>query len=93
MSYTDHSPDDNGYGEPPVKYMPHLDSISSSEQAFEFLKSLKAGGGGDFGGEAVLDGLDCANKKMKWRENSQRIYILVLDEGPHGLEFAGIKSQ
>ena len=31
VSYTDHSPDDNGYGEPPVKYFGDLDSESSSD--------------------------------------------------------------
>lgn len=33
VSYTDHSPDDNGYGEPPVKYIGDLESKTSSESA------------------------------------------------------------
>ena len=46
-----------------------------------------ARGGGKIGGEAMIDGIHAANS-LTFRENTQKFFVLVGDEGPHGREFS-----
>lgn len=49
------------------------------------LKTMKTGGGGGDGAEAVVDGLSAAVHKIAWRQYSQKVMILVGDQPPHGM--------
>ena len=55
-------------------------------EAFNFIEALIANGGSDIP-EALLDGLYDAVHNIKWRENSERIVVLISDAPPHGREF------
>lgn len=49
------------------------------------LKTMKTGGGGGDGAEAVVDGLQAAVHKIAWRQYAQKVMILVGDQPPHGM--------
>jgi len=52
----------------------------------KYLGSLDTCGGGSKLGEALADGFIEANK-LKFRNYSKQIYIVITDEPPHGKEF------
>ena len=67
------------------KLTEHID-FTSSEKCIEFLKNLKAVGGGDTP-EAVADGLNKA-LQLSWRnEINEKLMFLILDAPPHGREY------
>lgn len=78
VAYRDHPPEDSSFVVHPV---PLSDDI---ERIVKDLQSLSAEGGGD-GPEAVLDGLDYALGKTKWRQHSHKVILLTGDAPPHGM--------
>ena len=48
-----------------------------------WLKELKAGGGGSGGPEAVLAALRHAGSDCRWRDDAEKVIIVVTDVGPH----------
>jgi len=59
-------------------------TITSDVDVFSsWLKSLKAGGGGEVGPEAVLAALRHADSDLLWRSEAERVIITLTDAGPH----------
>ena len=48
-----------------------------------WMKELKAGGGGSGGPEAVLAALRHAGSDILWRDDAEKVIILLTDAGPH----------
>ena len=79
VAYRDHPPQEN-------TFVTKLHNFSDSNQAYNFLNTLSASGGGD-PPEAVLDGLNDAVFNLNWREDSEKIIFLLLDNPGHGIRF------
>jgi hypothetical protein len=79
VSFRDHPPQDNSY-------VTKIENFTSYIEATTFLDTLSASGGGD-PPEAVLDGLNDAIFKLSWREESEKMLFLLLDNPGHGLRF------
>src|SRR5438105_11289519 len=54
-----------------------------------FLDGIVAEGGGDWP-EAVKDGLECAMRQLKWRQDAKKVIILVGSSPPHPQDVAAI---
>ena len=91
VAYTDHAPDQGKFITGPIPavwYPVHKDMARSTvNEAINFLNTLKAGGGGRKYGEAMVDGMQEASK-LRFRDGSRPIFIIVADDCPHGREFA-----
>ena len=90
VSYTDHGRASGNYDSDfPVDFYPKSSVLNDSNESecIDYLNSIEESGGGGNGGEAMIDGISMATK-FKCRPDSQRIYILVGDECPHGREFS-----
>lgn len=82
VAYRDHPPED-------TTYVTQVFQISADVvHVQKELGKLSATGGGD-GPEAVLDGLHDALNKIKWREHSHNVIVLVGDAPPHGTGSGG----
>ena len=90
VGYTDHG-SDSGLFNPnrPVTTFPSSKNLEDAKgsDAIIFINGLRTSGGGGNYGEALIDGLDEANT-LTYRKDSNRIYVLVCDEPPHGKEFS-----
>ena len=65
----------------------YISLTHNHQEVLDFIDKLQAFGGADVP-EAVVDALNCATGKMKWRnENSLKLLVHVLDAPPHGSEF------
>lgn len=78
VEYRDHEPEDPVLT---VKY-PLSGNIKQVEKD---IKTISLGSGGD-AAEAVLDGIQEAVDKLKWRPHARRIIVLVGDASPHGYD-------
>ena len=56
-----------------------------------FLDGIVAEGGGDWP-EAVKDGLECAMRQLKWRQDAKKVIILVGSSPPHEKDVPAIKK-
>jgi hypothetical protein len=56
-----------------------------------FLDGIVAEGGGDWE-EAVKDGLECAMRQLKWRQDAKKVIILVGSSPPHEQDVPAIKK-
>ncbi|HJQ82713.1 MAG TPA: vWA domain-containing protein [Candidatus Binatia bacterium] len=56
-----------------------------------FLGGIVAEGGGDWE-EAVKDGLDCAMRQLKWRQDAKKVIILVGSSPPHQADRPALKK-
>src|SRR5215475_12786896 len=56
-----------------------------------FLDGIVAEGGGDWE-EAVKDGLECAMRKLKWRQDAKKVIILVGSSPPHEKDLPALKK-
>ena len=85
IGYTDHPPD---MGEFFTTKFPKSGNIKDSEvkDVKKFLDNLETSGGGDAGGEAMLDGMDVA-LNIKYRSNANKYFFIIGDEQPHGKTF------
>lgn len=79
VAYRDHPPQESSF-------ITKRQDFSSFIEAMNFLDSLNASGGGD-PPEAVLDGLHEAVFCLKWREESEKMIFLLLDNPGHGKRF------
>ena len=68
------------------QYITWVQNLGSKEDVLGFIGKLTANGGTDMP-EALLDGLYDAVYNITWRENSERIIVLLSDAPPHGREF------
>lgn len=82
VAYRDHPPEDTTYVTRVFQIATDVAHVQKE------LGKLTATGGGD-GPEAVLDGLHDALNKIKWREHSHNVIVLVGDAPPHGTESGG----
>lgn len=82
VAYRDHPPEDKTYVTQVFQLATNVAHIQKE------LGKLNAEGGGD-GPEAVLDGLHDALNKIKWREHSHNVIVLVGDAPPHGTGSGG----
>src|SRR5690349_15568839 len=56
-----------------------------------FLNGIVAEGGGDWE-EAVKDGLECAMRQLKWRQDAKKVIIVVGSSPPHEKDVPAIKK-
>src|SRR5262245_11557751 len=56
-----------------------------------FLDGIVAEGGGDWP-EAVKDGLECAMRQLKWRQDAKKVISLVGSSQPHEKDLPAIKK-
>jgi len=56
-----------------------------------FLDGIVAEGGGDWE-EAVKDGLECAMRQLKWRQDAKKVIILVGSSPPHEKDVPAVKK-
>jgi hypothetical protein len=56
-----------------------------------FLDGIVAEGGGDWE-EAVKEGLECAMRQLKWRQDAKKVIILVGSSPPHEKDVPAIKK-
>ena len=56
-----------------------------------FLDGIVAEGGGDWP-EAVKDGLECAMRQLKWRQDAKKVIILVGSSPPHEKDIPALKK-
>lgn len=79
VAYRDHPPQE-------YSFLTKKMQFSNYQEACIFLDSLTATGGGD-PPEAVLDGLNEAVLNLQWRDMSEKILFLLLDNPAHGVRF------
>lgn len=79
VAYRDHPPQESSF-------VTKIQDFTTYQSASAFLDSLTASGGGD-PPEAVLDGLNEAVHSLKWRDTSEKILFLLLDNPGHGVRF------
>ena len=79
VAYRDHPPQESSF-------LTKIHDFSDFESSSNFLDNLTASGGGD-PPEAVLDGLNEAVKNLTWRDTSEKILFLLLDNPGHGKRF------
>ena len=91
VGYTDHQPD-HGHlpAENPIIIFPSNRSLEAGDPSSvaQFMSTMITGGGGGRYGEALIDGLLGAST-LNFRKDSNRLFILVCDDSPHGDEFLG----
>ncbi len=56
-----------------------------------FLNGIVAEGGGDWE-EAVKDGVECAMRQLKWRQDAKKVIILVGSSPPHDKDVPALKK-
>jgi hypothetical protein len=56
-----------------------------------FLNGIVAEGGGDWP-EAIKDGVDCAMHKLKWRNDSKKVIIVIGSSPPHPEDLPALKQ-
>ena len=88
VAFTDHNDSGRYSTLDPTDTYPESFELSEGDpkEVNNFIKDLKAMGGGPLGGEALIDALAKCNK-LKFRQNSKRMFIVITDEKPHGEEF------
>ena len=85
VAYRDHPPEE-------TSFITMIEPLGDAEKALEFVKNLKAQGGGD-SPEAVLQGLLESIEKINWRniedpvKTYKKLLIHVADAPPHGKDF------
>lgn len=79
VAYRDHEPQDS-------TFVTKTQNFSSYSEIISFLDTLVASGGGD-PPEAVLDGLNEAVNNLSWRDESEKMLFLLLDNPGHGIRF------
>ena len=80
-----------GFEPSAFQYVTMIQNLSSKKEVLGFIETLNANGGTDLP-EALMDGLYDAVYNITWRENSERIVVLVSDAPPHGREFINYAS-
>lgn len=67
--------------------------ISTDRYAIlNFLETLKAQGGGDVP-EGVLDAFEYAFEELRWRDDAQRVILLVADAPPHPEDMSKLRMR
>lgn len=79
VAYRDHEPQDSSW-------VTKIHPFSSFAETIAFLDKLSASGGGD-PPEAVLDALNDAMFNLSWRDESEKMLFLLLDNPGHGIRF------
>lgn len=79
VAYRDHEPQDH-------TFVTKISPFEGYSETINFLDSLVASGGGD-PPEAVLDALNDAVFNLNWREESEKMLFLLLDNPGHGIRF------
>lgn len=79
VAYRDHPPQEKSF-------VTKIQDFTTYQSASAFLNILTASGGGD-PPEAVLDGLNEAVHSLKWRDTSEKIIFMLLDNPGHGIRF------
>lgn len=82
VAYRDHPPQEHSW-------VTREKDFTDFENSTKFLEELNASGGGD-PPEAVLDGLYDAVFKLNWRDTSEKILFLLLDNPGHGIRWGTI---
>jgi hypothetical protein len=90
VGFTDHYPNNGSFfpENSHVLMFPESGELSDgdSQKVGEFISQFQADGGGGNQGEALIDGLAQANK-LKFRMKSQKMFVVITDDCPHGPEF------
>jgi hypothetical protein len=63
----------------------------NSKKVQAFLDGIVAEGGGDWE-EAVKDGLECAMRQLKWRNDAKKVIVLVGSSPPHQQDVPAIRK-
>ncbi len=82
VAYRDHPPQEHSF-------VTKEKDFTDFEGSTKFLEELNASGGGD-PPEAVLDGLHDAIFKLNWRDTSEKILFLLLDNPGHGMRWGTV---
>lgn len=89
VGYTDHEPNNGHFPkENPVCVFPVSGNLidGDADSVGNFISQVKSCGGGSNGGEAMIDGL-AASTKLIFQQDASKIFIVISDDSPHGLEF------